>query len=174
MTNQFKKQNIKIIESYFHIPVGYLKHADCEQDMSPYAAAIVRLFTSKKIKRLIVKKKYFKKSMSVKSFKISAIFKNLKYYGSFSRDSEYRSQILFSNNNRVIESPNRIFALPYENLEVILRSKKKKYQKIKIKKDDQINNFFKIIIRSLKLKKFNFFYKILLEDAKFRDRINRF
>ena len=43
------KKNIKMIQSYFHIPVKYLKNADCEEDMSPYAAAIIRLFTNKKI-----------------------------------------------------------------------------------------------------------------------------
>ena len=37
-----------MIQSYFHIPVGYLKNADCEEDMSPYGT-IIRLFTNKRL-----------------------------------------------------------------------------------------------------------------------------
>ena len=46
--------------------------------------------------------------------------------------------------------------------------------KINIKKDDCINNFFEVIIKSLKNKKYNFFYKNILYDSELRQKINLF
>ena len=162
-----------MIQSYFHIPVGYLKNADCEEDMSPYAAAIIRLFTNKKIINFKVYKDYFKNTKSVKSFKILINLKKCIYFGSFSRGSEYKSEITFFTKDKEINSPKRIFALPYDNLKIGLK-KNNKYSIIKIKKDDQINNFFNIVIKNLKNKKYNFFYNAIIEDAKIRKKISQF
>ena len=174
MLNLCKGQkNIQNIKSYFHVPIGYLKHVDCEADMSPYAAAMVRLFTSKKIKNIKVDKEYFKNTKNVKSFKINVNFQNCHYYGSFSRDREYKNQITFFTKNQEVVSPVRVFALPNESVTIKV-IKKNIIKKINIKKDDCINNFFEAIIKSLKSKKYNFFYKNILHDSELRQKINLF
>ena len=66
-----------------------------------------------------------------------------------------------------------MFAPPYDkNLEITVKSKNK-IKKIKVKKDDCINNFFKLILISLKNKKYNFWLNTMLQDAKIRDIIKK-
>ena len=66
--------NILHIQAYFNIKVKKkLKEiikikADCEQDMGPYAASIIRLFMNNKIENLEIIKNYYKKNKVVKEF----------------------------------------------------------------------------------------------------------
>ena len=147
------------------------KHGDCEYDMSPYAAAIIRLFMKDSFKNLNTNKNYFKNTKLVKSFYIKKNSNMCTYFGNFSFEREYSQQITFYTKNKIIYSPQRIFALPHdENLEITVKTKNK-FKKIKIKKDDCINNFFKLVISALKNKKYNFFYNNILNDAKIRNII---
>ena len=71
----------------------------------------------------------------------------------------------------IIYSPQRVFAPPHnKNLEIILKTKNK-IKKLKVKKDDCINNFFKLVLTSLSTENYSFFYNIMIQDAKIRQLI---
>ncbi len=170
--------NIELIKSDLNHPlilspkkIKEIK-GDCEFDMAIYASSIIRLFMKNDFKSLTVNRNYFKKSKIVKNFYIKVVSKSCTYFGNFAFDREYSQQIIFYTKNKIVFSPQRIFALPYSDLEIIVKTKNK-YKKIKIKKDDCINNFFKQIIKSLKKKRYNFFYETILLDGKNRNTINK-
>jgi len=148
-------------------------NGDCEYDMSPYAAAIIRLFMSDSFKNLNVNRSYFKNTKLVKNFYIKKNTKTCTYFGNFAFQREYNQQIIFYTKNRIIYSPQRIFALPNDkNLEITLKTKNM-IKKIKVKKDDCIKNFFKLVLTALKDKKYSFFYNTMLQDVKVRDVIKK-
>ena len=171
------KKNIIHIHSNFNVPLIkdpkklIRNKEDCEMDMAPYAASIIRLFTNNKIKELKVFKEFFKKRKAVKDFFIMTKLKGCTYFGNFGLDRTYLSQISFFTKDKIITSPERVFALPpNKNLYIFLKEKNK-LKKIKIKKDDCIQNFFNKILYSLKNRNFKIFYQKLLNDAILRDRI---
>jgi len=148
-------------------------NGDCESDMSPYAAAIIRLFTKNDFKNININRNYFINSKIVKNFYITTNSKTCTYFGNFSFQREYNQQIIFYTKDKIIYSPQRMFAPPYDkNLEITVKSKNK-IKKIKVKKDDCINNFFKLILISIKNKKYNFWLNTMLQDAKIRDIIKK-
>ena len=172
-------RNIIHIQSNFHVPgtnfINLKKFSrikgDCEDDMAPYAASIIRLFTNNKLKELNVSKEYIKGSRYVKSFYVGVTLKDCLYLGSFSRQKQYTSQISFYTKDKIITSPQKAFALPAnKNLHITIKEKNK-INKIKIKKDDCIKNFFEQILYSLKSKNFKIFYKKLIYDAILREKI---
>ena len=173
-------KNVKHIQSNFSIPF-YKKplqikkiEGDCESDMSSYAAAITRLFLNGKIQKINVSKDYFKKTKLVKNFYIYAKSKQSSYFGSFAFQREYDQTIIFYTKDKIIYSPKRIFALPSnKNTEIILKTKNK-IKKIKVEKDDCIENFFNLVLNKFKYKKYSFFYDRILEDAKIRNVIKKF
>ena len=173
------ENNIMHIQSNFNVPSTNIKSlkkfsqikGDCEVDMAPYAASIIRLFTNNKLEELNVYKEYIKGTRYVKSFYILATLKNCIYFGNFGRNKRYTSQISFFTKEKIITSPERAFALPSSKNLYITLKEKDKIKKIKIKKDDCIKNFFEKVLHSLKSKNFKIFYKILLYDATLRDKI---
>ena len=173
-------KNIKHINSNFNIPfnkdVSQIKkiQGDCESDMSPYAAAITRLFLNGKMKKLNVLKDYYPKTKLVKNFYISAKSNKSSYFGDFAFQREYNQEIIFHLKDKIIYSPKRIFALPPNKNNVIIVKTKNKIKKIKVKKDDCIENFFNLLLNKFKLKEYSFFYDIILEDAKIRNAIKKF
>lgn len=174
-----KKEELQHIQSNLNHPiVRKIKEikeiqGDCESDMANYAAAILRLFSNTNFKKLSVNKHYFKNTKVVKSFYVTSSFGNCTLFGNFSFQREYTQQIIFYTNDKIIFSPQRIFALPpNKDLEIIVK-RKNKFEKIKVKKDDCIKNFINYCIHSIKEKKFNFFYETMLKDAKVRDFIKK-
>ena len=86
-------------------------------------------------------------------------------------NNNYLHGLISKTKNKIITSPERIFALPSnQNLYISLRQNNK-IKKIKVKKDDCVQNFFKKIIYVLKYKNFEIFYKKLIYDAVIRDKI---
>ena len=171
--------NISHIQSNFNIPLMKSPNeiinikGDCEMDMGPYAASIIRLFSNKTIKELKVFKEYFKTNKkAVKSFFVLAKLKNCTYFGNFGFDKTYISNIIFFTKNKIISSPNRIFALPPNKDVSILVKEKKTIKKMNIKKDDCILNYFKKILYAIEYKKNENFYKNILSDAIIREKIN--
>ena len=59
-------------------------NGDCESDMSPYAAAIIRLFTKNDFKNLNINRNYFINSKIVKNFYITTNSQTCTYFGNFS------------------------------------------------------------------------------------------
>ena len=145
---------------------------DCENDMGSYAAAIIRLFTNNKIYKIKVNREYFnKKAKCVKSFCFASEIGNCEVFGNFKFCATYMSQISLFTKEYTIISPNRVFALPPDQDQYISIIKKNNEKKIKIKKDNCIENFFKKIFTVLNNKNYNFFYELLLADAILRSKI---
>ena len=95
------KSNIELLQSNFNIPkIKSLKSinatkSDCFMDMSPYAAALIRLYMGQKYLSINFDYKKFPASKNVQSFYILASNKKIKYFGNFCHDREYLSQIIF-------------------------------------------------------------------------------
>ena len=171
------KKNILHIQSNLNHPLVkgpkmLIKNkGDCEMDMAPYVASIIRLFTSNKIKELKIYREYFKRTKAVKNFFVMTKLKDCTYFGNFGLNREYIHQMSFFTKDKIITSPGRLFALPPNKSLYISLKEKDKIKKIKIKKDDCIQNFFKKILYVLKNKNFEIFYRKLINDAIIRDKI---
>lgn len=165
------------IQSNFNVPLvknvnKLLKNKeDCEMDMSPYAASIIRLFTNNKVQNLKVFKKYFNNINVVKSFFLLSKSDNCTYFGNFGIDREYISQITFFTKDKIITSPNRIFALPPKNNQIILKKSFNKTTKIIVKKDDCVKNYINTIINVIKTRNYAKFYNKIIFDSKIRNYI---
>ncbi len=171
---------IEHIQSNFNIPLNKNQKklreikGDCEADMAPYAASIIRIFLKEKKMKIHVFKNYFKNSKLVKSFYITAKTRKITYFGNFAFDREYEQQIIFFTKDKIIYSPKRIFAYPPNRNSLIIVKNRNKSKKIFVKKDDCIDNFFKLVLNDFKKKKFTFFYDAVLKDAKLRNIIRKF
>ena len=95
----------------------------------------------------------------------------LTYFGNFAFQREYTQQIIFYTKNKIIFSPQRVFALPPNKDLIIIVKSNNTIKKIKVRKDDCIKNFFQLIFKSINNKRFSFFYSMILEEAKIRAAI---
>ena len=171
------KNNIELLQSNFNIPqIRSLKSinktkSDCFMDMSPYAAALIRLYMSQKYLKINFDYKKFSGSKNIQSFYIFASDQKIRYFGNFSHNREYLSQIVFYSKKKIVFLPHQAFALPsFKNIEIIIKEKNK-YKKALIKKDDCILNYFNNILKSIINKNFVELYNLLIEDAKIRDNL---
>jgi len=171
------KNKLQFLQSHFNIPqvkstknINYTK-SDCFMDMSPYAAALIRLYLN--INNLKVNFEYekFSNKKIIKSFYVLANDKKVKYFGNFSFDREYLSQIVFFSKDMIIYLPHQAFALPSSKNIKILIKEKNKFKNLIIKKDDCISNYFSEVLTTLKTKKYDNFYNRLILDAKIRDNL---
>ena len=83
--------------------------------------------------------------------------KKTSYFGNFAFGREYSQKIIFYTKNKVIYSPDRIFALPSSKKSKVIIKTKNKIKKIQINKDDCIDNFFKLVFNRIKKKNTKFF-----------------
>ena len=172
-------KNLNLIQTNFNIPqIKTLKQisltkSDCFQDMSPYAASIIRLYLKPKVTCLNSYKEKYLNTSHVKSFYIFAKSKKTNYFGNFSVGNEYLSQIIFSSNKKVIYLNHQAFALPSDKKIKITIKEDNKYKDILINKDDCIKNYLNEIISSIANKNFNKFYNLVVTDAKIRNIINK-
>ncbi len=169
------KNKLIHIQSNFNIPryknIKILKkiEGDCLADMSPYAAAMIRIYLRKKVQKICIKKKCFTKTHLVKNFNILCNNSNISYFGNFGVGSEYINQIIFYTQNKIIYLDDRAFAIPPDmNIQLKIKYKNKFYF-YKIKKDDCIFNYIKDIFINLKSKKLKIYYEKILFDAKMRE-----
>ena len=138
-------------------------------DMAPYAAAVPRVFCYGKLLSINKNITRNKKGLII-SFNIMCKFKNTTYHGFFCFGGEYKSSITFFSKDKYLEI-NRAFSPPInKNLEIVINKKNKIYKK-KLKKEDVFENFLRKVKFSLSKKKYNIFYDMILEDAKFKDKI---
>ena len=139
-------------------------------DMGPYISSVPRLFNLKKLinKKITIKKNKDKLIMSIK-FLMS--FEEGEYNGFFKFGGKYKNQITVSN-KKTKSSVSRVFSPP-NNENLILKLTSKKSEKIiKFKKDNCFKNFFLEVLKILKEKKFDFYYKRMRHDAIFRTNLN--
>ena len=140
-------------------------------DMSPYAASLIRLFLNPRNIKINSNIETFKNKKFIKSFYIFARDKSIKYFGNFSLDREYLSQIIFYTKNKVIYLPHQAFALPATKKIKVIIKMNNSYKSILFDKDDCIRNYFYEIINCIKKKKYKKLYNILIYDAKLREMI---
>jgi len=169
------KNKLIHIQSNFNIPrhknIKILKkiEGDCLADMSPYAAAIIRIYMKRKVKKIYIEKERFKKTNLIRNFNILCKSANLSYFGNFGVGSEYINQIIFYTKNKIIYLDDRAFAIPPKiNIQLKIKYKDKFYF-YKIKKDDCIFNYIKDILINLKSNKLKIYYEKILFDAKMRE-----
>ncbi len=172
-----KNDKFKIINANFVIPKPYKKsilmskklQGGVLMDMGPYISAIPRLFNLKKIINKKIEIKRNKENLII-SIKFFFNFKEGKYNGVFQFGGKYKNQIKISNkyNTSIIE---RVFSPPDdENLNLKLVNKKRK-KNIKMKKDNCFRNFFMEILKIIKNKRYNFYYKRMKHDIIFRSNL---
>ena len=171
------KNNIELLQSNFNIPkTRSLKSinttkSDCFMDMSPYAAALIRLYMNRKYLNINFDYKKFSVGKNIQSFYILASDQKIKYFGNFSHNREYLSQIIFYSKKKIVFLPHQAFALsPLKDIEITIKEKNE-YKKVIIKKDDCIQNFFNNVLKSIINKNFYKFYNLLIEDAKIKDSL---
>ena len=171
------KKNIELLQSNFNIPqIRSLKSinttkSDCFMDMSPYAAALIRSYINQKNLQINFDYKKFPGSKNIQSFYIFASDQKIRYFGNFSHNREYLSQIIFYSKRKIVFLTHQAFALsPLKNIKIIVKEKNE-YKKVLIKKDDCILNYFKEVLKSTNNNNFLRFYNLLIEDAKIRDSL---
>ena len=170
------KKNLIHIQSNFNIPVikkpSEIKAIDGDNlmDMSPYAAAIIRLFFKKDF-NIHIKKYFYNNTKLVKNFYILCKSKNLSYFGNFGTEREYLSEIKFFTPKKIISINHQAFAMPSNKKIPLSIKENNKYKKIYLPKDDSIKNFIDDILKSIKNKKYNDYYNKIYNDAYIRDSL---
>ena len=140
-------------------------------DMGPYISSIPRLF---KLKKLINKKIKITKNNDklVISIKFSMSFKEGSYDGFFKFGGKYKNQIIITN-KKTKSFITRVFSPPYDENLILKSISKKKEKMIKFKKDNSFRNFFVEVLKIIKEKKFNFYYKRMRHDSVFRTNFTK-
>tara|TARA_B100001057_G_scaffold55984_1_gene49662 strand:- start:177 stop:1100 length:924 start_codon:yes stop_codon:yes gene_type:complete len=171
------KKKIEFLQSYFNIPqVKSLREinltkSDCFMDMSPYAAALIRLYLNKKNLSMNFDFKKFSKNKNIKSFYVLANDKKIRYFGNFSFDNEYLSQIVFFSKKKIIYLPNQAFALPSSKKIKITIKENNRFKFFTFKKDDCIYNYLAEVLMALKNKKYDSFYNKMIQDSQIRENL---
>ena len=164
------------IQSNFNIPIikkiQSIKNRDDDtlMDMSPYAAAIIRIFFKKNY-QINVSKITYKETGYIKSFYVFCKNKKISYFGNFGSEKEYISEIRFFSNKKIASINHQAFALPNNTSIPVSFKEKNKVKTVKFLKDDAIKNFFKECLRAIKLRKYDMYYKNLLIDSKIREEL---
>ena len=142
----------------------------CLTDMSPYAAGTARLLGSGKLLKMYSTVRKNKQGLII-SFNIFCQFEKTYYFGFFCFGGEYKNNMILFSKKKYIEL-NNVFSPPSnKNMKILIKQKNSFYIN-KIKKCDVFENFLKKVRYSLDQKKFDFYYKTILADAKFREKIN--
>ena len=164
------------IQSNFNIPVIKKIHTikrrddDALMDMSPYAAAIVRIFFNKEY-QITTQKITYNNTSYVKNFFIFCKNKKISYFGNFGSEKEYISEIRFFSNKKIVSINHQAFALPNDTRVTATFKEKNKTKTINFSKDDTIKNFIQECLQAIKLKKYDMYYKNILFDSKIREEL---
>ena len=136
-------------------------------DMGPYISAISRLFFKSKPKK-IIRNIIFKKRISSK-IEVLFIYKDAYFFGKFSHDDDYKNYIEVYFKDKIIKL-SRVFSPPaLKKLEV----KEFKMNKLKSKtfSDDIFKNYIKEIFIMIRKKKYNHYFKQMINDMKIRKNL---
>ena len=136
-------------------------------DMGPYISAISRLFFKSKPKK-IIRNIIFKKRISSK-IEVLFIYKDAYFFGKFSHDDDYKNYIEVYFKDKIIKL-SRVFSPPaLKKLEV----KEFKMNKLKSKtfSDDIFKNYIREIFIMIRKKKYNHYFKQMINDMKIRKNL---
>ena len=173
--DKIKKNKVKRVNANFLIPKPDKKSillsnklkGGVIMDMSPYIAAISRLFFKSAPKK-IIKNIVFKNKISSK-IEIIFIYKDSFFIGKFSHDDQYKNFIEIYLSNKTIKL-SRVFSPPaQENLKVLELNEKK--NKSKIFKDDAFEKYIKDVFKKIKEKKYNYYHNQMIFDFKIRESL---
>ena len=174
----FKKKTL--INTEFHVPKFSKNNfrnfnkfgGGCFQDMSPYASSLIKIFFKKK--RYFTKIRKTKNSKGIiEHFKVEVKSKNIFLKSSFKFNSVYKNHIHIYNNHKHYLI-NRAFSPPIDkklDLDIFNDINRKKY-KIKLNKQNVFSTYFKFVFNILRKKKYNFFYKEIIDIAKIKKKIS--
>ena len=143
----------------------------CLLDMSPYAAAVFRIFISKNIKKVTFLSSFKENQNGVnENFDVKIVVGKKSFSGYFSHNGEYENTLtLFTKRKNV--TINRVFSPP-NDIDLTLQVNEGNISKEKkLKRDDTFFNYFKKIITLLKAKKFGNSHQDLLKDSFFREKL---
>ena len=138
-------------------------------DMGPYAAASFREFYKKFPTKIYVTKDKNKKIVT--KLNVLAKYKHKIFFGHFSFGKEYKNEMELFSNDKIINIKSVFSPNPNLNTVVTVKTKNDQFEYI-IKKESTFEFFFNLCLKKIKNKKYNFFYKTMFFDAKFRDAIN--
>ena len=139
-------------------------------DMGPYISSIPRLFNLKKL----IKKKIkitTNKDELIMSIKFLMNFEQGDYNGFFKFGGKYKNQIIITN-EKTKSLITRVFSPPHDENLILKETSKEKEKIIKFKKDNSFRNFFTEVLKIIKEKKFNFYYKRMRHDIVLRTSLN--
>ena len=106
------------------------------------------------------------------SIKFLMNYKEGDYNGFFRFGGEYKNQIIISK-KKTKSSITRVFSPPYDENLILKTISKKKEKIIKFKKDNSFKNFFAEVLKIIKEKKFNFYYRRMRHDTVFRTKLTK-
>ena len=97
-------------------------------------------------------------------------FENNYYFGFFCFGGEYNNNMILFSKKKHIELNNIFSPSSNKNLKILIKQKNSLYIN-NIKKCDIFENFFNQIKYYYSIKKFDFYYRTILADAKFREKL---
>ena len=178
ITKIYKNEKYKKIHAKFIIPKPNKKSILLSQklqggvlmDMGPYISSIPRLFNLKNLQKKKIKITKNKQKLIV-SIKFLINFEEGEYHGIFKFGGKYKNEIkiLDVSKKSFIE---RVFSPPDNEFLTLKTISKKKKKVFKFKKDNCFKNFFSEVLKIIKEKKYNFYYKRMLHDVNFRTNLN--
>ena len=178
ITKIYKNEKYKKIHAKFIIPKPNKKSILLSQklqggvlmDMGPYISSIPRLFNLKNLQKKKIKITKNKQKLIV-SIKFLINFEEGEYHGIFKFGGKYKNEIkiLDGSKKSFIE---RVFSPPDNEFLTLKTISKKKKKVFKFKKDNCFKNFFSEVLKIIKEKKYNFYYKRMLHDVNFRTNLN--
>ena len=154
-----KKNNFKLYKKF---------GGGCFNDMSPYAAAMIRFFF--KYKPLTFSHVAKNTSQINESFNLAISSKDTNFFGIFSHNSEYKNNVNFLSKSHIITAER--FSAPPSDINLIVNVRNKnKLKKILVRKNDMFLSFFKEYFVKLKEKQMLFYHKRIIQDSIFINKL---
>ena len=178
ITNIYKNDRYKKIQAKFIIPkpdkesilLSRKLQGGVLMDMGPYISSIPRLFSLKNLQKKKIKITKNKQKLVI-SIKFFINFEEGEYQGIFKFGGKYSNEIKISNGSKK-SLIKRVFSPPDNEFLFLRTISKNKKKVIKFKKDNCFKNFFLEVLKVIKERKYNYYYKRMLHDVNFRINLN--
>ncbi len=178
ITNIYKNDRYKKIRAKFIIPkpdkesilLSRKLQGGVLMDMGPYISSIPRLFSLKNLQKKKIKITKNKQKLVI-SIKFFINFEEGEYQGIFKFGGKYSNEIKISNGSKK-SLIKRVFSPPDNEFLFLRTISKNKKKVIKFKKDNCFKNFFLEVLKVIKERKYNYYYKRMLHDVNFRINLN--
>ena len=179
LVNKIDLKKFTSISTSFHIPKldkSNFRNSSklgggCYQDMSPYAAYLIKFFF-KNQKPIIKKKKHSFYQGNSNSFSFEAKTSKVNLKCSFSFNKSYKNLMKINSDNKEFQIE-YVFSPPIDRDLILLEVNKKtnKNKKILFKTQNTFYTYFDMIFKIIKKKKFDFFLNQLDQTAKIKNEI---